>query len=603
MLKTGKIILLAACLFCIYSLAVASDITFNASVDKNIVALDDTVQYTVSVSGNSAGGAPSPRLPQFVNLNIVGTSQSSNFSFINGQTSISKSFIYTLRPEKIGQAHIGQASIVINGQTYTTETIDIKVTKAEGKKKQPSPPSAGIPGFPSIWDDFDDFFNSPFPRFPRPQVVKDPIKADLKASQTTAYVNQQILLTFTFYRRVNLLRSPSYSPPDTTGFWAVNLPTNKDVREVMLNGIRYVAQDFKMALFPTTSGDFTIGPATLIVKTDPFTSEQVIKTNPLKIKVLPLPDDEKPANFAGAVGDYNMDVLLRQNEIERGQPIQITAKIRGEGNIQTISEPVSSFTSEFKKLSSTGKENLIKGKNGVSGSKSFEIVLIPLNEGKFTLPPFEFSYFNPVKKEYRTLKSRELSVNILPSKIPLPQEYEKSLADENAKKQMKPINIPWRKIGAVVFDLVTSVYFLLPFLLIIVLLITFVSYRKYKERLVANPVRFRQKQALKVARKRLKKAFHLLKKKELKEFLGEIFNSTAKYLGDKYNFSAAGITADGLREILSSKGLSPEAQKQLESFISECDMLRFTPSSLSRQRAVELAKVAEELIIAVEKIS
>jgi hypothetical protein len=76
----------------------------------------------------------------------------------------------------------------------------------------------------------------------------------------------------------------------------------------------------------------------------------------------------------------------------------------------------------------------------------------------------------------------------------------------------------------------------------------------------------------------------------------------AKYLGDKYGFSAAGITTDGLREILINKGLSMEAQKQLESFIFECDMLRFTPSSLSREKAVELSQVAENLIVTVERI-
>ena len=228
-------------------------------------------------------------------------------------------------------------------------------------------------------------------------------------------------------------------------------------------------------------------------------------------------------------------------------------------------------------------------------------MLIPLKEGKFTLPPFEFSYFDPAKKEYRTLKSRELSVNILPSKVPLPQEYEKSLTEENTKKPPTPITIDWQKIGSTVLAVVTSIYFWLPAIIIIALIIIFVLYRKYQEKLVSDPVKLRQKRALNIARKRLKKAFHLLKKNELKEFLGEIFNSTAKYLGDKYDFSAAGITTDGLKELLSNKGLPTEAQTQLDNFILECDLLRFTPSSLSKEKAVELAEVAEKLIVTIEK--
>lgn len=602
MSKIGKIILFISFAFCIFTSAYAADVTFNASVDKTTVALDDTVQYTVAISGNSAGNAPSPNLPKFVNLNVVGTSQSSNISIINGQMSVSKSFIYTLQPEKVGQARIGSANITIGGQTYTTEPIDIKITKAEGKNTQSGSQTKRQSRVPSIWDNFDEFFNSPFPRFRQQQVVKDPVKVDLKVSQTTVYVNQQILLTFTFYRRVNLFQSPSYSPPDTTGFWAINLPTDKNLREVTLNGIKYLAQDFKTVLFPTTAGDFTIGPATLVAQTDPFNSAQTIKTNPLKIKVMPLPEKGKTNNFSGAVGDYQMDVSLKQNEIERGQPVQITAKIWGKGNIQTISEPVSSLPGEFKKLSANGKEDLVKDKYGISGSKSFEIVLIPLKEGKFTLPPFEFSYFDPVKKEYRSLKSPELGLNILPSKVPLSQEYEKGLAGETAKKQVVII-IPWEKVGAAIFKTATSMFFWLPVLVIIVLIIIIALYRKYQERLIADPSKLRQRQALKVARRNLKKASHLLKRNELKEFLSEIFNATAKYLGDKYGFSAAGITTDGLKDILSRKGLSLEAQKQLESFILECDMLRFTPSSLSREKAVELSRVAEKLIVTVERIA
>ena len=596
MSKIGKIILFISFVLCIFSYAIAADLTFNASVDKNSVALDDILQYTLTISGNNAGNAPTPELPKFSNLNIVSQSQSSNFSIINGQMSSSKSFTYALQPEKIGKAHIGQASIAISGKTYTTEPIEITVTKAEGKKTQSQSQQP-----PGPWDNFDKFFNVHPSHLRQQQMIKDPFKTELRASQTTVYVNQQIMLTFTIYRRVNPYQN-LFTPPDTRGFLAINLPEDKKLREATVNGIKYVAQDFRTILFPTTAGNFSIGPATFVAKADPFSAAETIKTDQLKIKVVPLPKEGKPDNFSGAVGEYQMDVSLKQNKLERGQPIQLTAVIRGKGNIQSISEPLSALPKEFKKLSATGKENVIKDTSGLSGSKSFDIVLIPLKEGTFTLPPFEFSYFDPVKKEYRTLKSRELNLNILPSSAPLPQEYEKSLAGETAKKQVS-IAIPWDKIGTAIQNTVTSIFFWLPVGVIIVLITIFALYRKYQKRLFANPSRMRQKQALKVAKTRLKKAYRLLKKNELKEFLSEIFNATAKYLGDKYGFAATGITTDGLRDILNSKGLALDAQKQLEYFITECDMLRFTPSSLSREKAVELSRLAENLIVTIEKIT
>jgi len=593
MVKTGRIILFAILALCICGLAHAADTTFTAGVDKNTVALDDTVQYTLKVAGQS-GNVPKPELPKFTNLRIVSQGQSSNFSFVNGQMSSSVSFVYALQPEKTGPAHIGPASINIGGKTYTTEAIPVTVTKAEGKKAQPQ--QGMRPMFPPGFGD-DEFFNSRLPRTRQPQPVKDPVKSEMKASQTTVYVNQQILLTFTFYRRPEVFRV-AYSHPDIKGFWVINLPEDKNDREATLNGIRYKAHDLKSILFPTTAGNFDIGSATLNVQTDPYSAAQPVKTDSLKIKVLPLPKDGKPENFSGAVGDFQMDVSLRQDKIERGQPVQLTAKIWGKGNIQTISEPVNTLPKEFKKLSATGKEDLIKDNSGLSGSKSFDIVLIPLKEGTFTLPPFEFSFFDPVKKQYRILKSRELTLTIKPSSAPLPE----SMSGETPKKQVG-FTIPWDKIGAAALKTATSIFFWLPVGIIIALLIIFSVYRKYRARFAADPAKMRQKQALKIAGKKLKTATRLLKKNDLKEFLTEIFNATAKYLGDKYGFSAAGITTDGLRDILNSKGLALEAQQQLENFISECDMLRFTPSKLSREKAVELSKVAENLIITIEKLS
>jgi hypothetical protein len=596
MVKTGRIIFFTILALCICGIAYSADTTFTAGVDKNAVALDDTVQYTLKVEGQS-GSVPKPDPPKFTNLNVVSQGQSSNFSFVNGQMSSSVSFVYTLQPEKTGPAHIGAASLTIGGKTYTTEPISITVGRAEGKKAQPqSRPGTRsmFPGFP----DNDDFFNSRLPRQHQP--IKDPVKTELKASQTTVYVNQQIMLTFTFYRKANVYRV-QYAPPDTKGFWDIKLPEDKKDRDVSLNGVRYLAHDLKTILFPTTAGDFTIGAATLNVQTDPFSATQAMKTDTLKIRVLPLPTEGKPESFSGAVGDYQMDVSLKQSKVERGQPVQLTAKIRGRGNIQTISEPVIALPKEFKKLSATGKEDTTKDASGLSGSKSFDIVLIPLKEGSFTLPPFEFSFFDPVKKQYRTLKSKEIGLTITPSSTPLPDGYEKSLTGDAAKKPVG-ITIPWDKIKVAALKTITSTFFWIPVLATVALVIIIFFYRKYRARFSADPAKARQRQALKVARNRLKKATRLLKKNDLKEFLTEIFNATAKYLGDKYGFSAAGITTDGLRNILSSRGLALPAQQQLENFITECDMLRFTPSQLGREKAVELSKVAENLIITIEKL-
>ncbi|MBU1027219.1 MAG: BatD family protein [Candidatus Margulisbacteria bacterium] len=577
----------------------AAEINFSASVDKTSVALDDTLNYTINISGSDANRAPSPALPSFSNLRAIASGSSSNISIINGQTSVQKAYTYTLQPTSRGTGQIGQAKIVVDGTEYTTDPISVSITSATGQNKQ-RPQVKVVPKQSNIWAEFDNFFRRPFPSITHPDIIEDPIKIATTVSNSRPYVNELIVLTFTFYRRVNLLSSPNYSPPDTKGFWAIDLPATNNQRQVEIDGNTYLAQDFKTALFPTTSGPQTIGPAALVAAIDPFGPAETFKTKPITISALPLPEDGKPDNFGGSVGSYSMDVWLKDKTVEQGKPIQIIAKISGTGNIQTISEPVIDLPKEFKKLSVTATEDLVKNPTSISGSKTFEIILIPLKDGEITLPAFEFSYFNPATHQYKTIKSKPLHLFISPSSIPLPKEFTEQSEDDSQNNTVN-IVIPWRKIARLIIKTITSTYFLVPLFLIIVSALSFFSFNKYKANIAADPAKARYNRALKLAKKKLKKSYNLIKQNKLKEFIAEIFYASTHYLGDKYNFSAAGITTDQLKDILSGKGISEEIQKQVENFISECDFIRFTPSSLTPAKATDLAKIAENLIILIEK--
>ncbi len=592
-------IILILFIFTLALSAHATEINFSASVNKISVALDDTVNYTLTISGSGANKAPAPTLPVFSNLRAIASAQSSNISIINGKTSVQKAYNYTLQPTTRGTGKIGAAKIVVDGTTYTTKPISIPITKATGKAKQ-RPQVKIVPKKSNIWAEFDSFFRRPFRTMTHPDIIEDPIKIETKVSRSQPYVNQLIVLTFTFYRRVNLLRSPNYTPPDTKGFWAIDLPATNNQRQVELNGNAYLAQDFKTALFPTTSGKQTIGPATLVAAIDPFGPAETIKTKPITINAKPLPKEGKPANYGGSVGQYNMMVSLKDKTIEQGKPIQINVKVSGTGNIQTISEPVIELPKEFKKLSSTATENLVKNPTSISGSKTFEIILIPLKAGEITLPGFEFSFFNPATHKYKTIKSKPLHLSISQSSIPLPKEFTEQSADDSQNNTVN-IAIPWKKIAKFIFKTITSAYFLIPLFLIVVCALSFWSFKKYQAGLAADPVKTRYNRALKLAKKKLKKSYNLIKQNKLKEFIAEIFYATTHYLGDKYNFSAAGITTDQLKNLLAGKGISEEIQKQVEDFIYECDLLRFTPSSLTPAKATDLATIAEGLIVLIER--
>ncbi|MBU0630322.1 MAG: BatD family protein [Candidatus Margulisbacteria bacterium] len=572
----------------------AEEVSIKGTVDKTTVALDDTVSYTVTISGGGED-VPPPSQPKFVNLAPVSNYRTSNISIINGQANVSSSMTYALKPQAVGAASIGSAQLSYNGRTYWSDPIEVKVTPATGasrSRRSLSPSAMGA----DPWEDvFDKFFKEPI--FVRPEPVKDPIKVKMTVSRTNPYVNQLVLLTFTFYRRINLLEAPIYMPPSTTGFWSVNLPVSSQQRQETIDGVNYLAQDFRTAIFPIADGRQVIKEGSLRARINAG-APSLFKTDPVTLQVRPLPEAGKPADFGGSVGRYKLSVAPSVKEVERGKPFTIVAKVFGEGNIQSVSEPVLADGEGYKKLSSSSNEKVVPGNLSVSGSKTFEIAVLPLKEGTLALPPLSFSYFDPGAEKYVQLNSQPLAIKVLHSSSPLPKEL--NAGSQNGPEGSVKISFNWRKPLRWLFGLVVSPIFIVGFGLTVGLFLIFVVWQRFKKLQGADPIRLRRSRALRVARGRLKRAQQLLKEQKLKECVGELHESVSHYLGDKYNFSATGATTDEVKELLSDKGISSEEQTEIEAFFNECDLARFTPSTLDTGMIDKLLRQAERLIVLIE---
>jgi hypothetical protein len=565
----------------------AAEIGLKAALDKNTVALDDVVSYTLTTSGGE-GNLPVPPLPALTNLTVVSNYQTSNVSVINGQMSAASSVTYVLKPGRVGDASVGAARLEYKGKTYQAPVVSLKVTPADGKAAARRGPAA------NPFDPFDEALIAP--HFFRQEPVKDPIKVAMTASRTTTYVNQMVVLTFTLYRRVNLWQAPGFLPPSTAGFWAVNLPPAKELRQAAINGVPYLAQDFRTALFPLSAGKHVINGGTLNVNIS-GSGTTAYKTDPLTITVLPLPEDGKPADFGGSVGSYQLSAAASVKEIERGKPFTLIAKVFGEGNIQSVSEPVLPEGEGYKKISSTSTEKVVTGAASVSGTKTFEIAIMPLKEGKLELPPLSLNYFQPATGKYMQLRSQPIVVTVLHSNSPLPRELDPGKQNPDGSVR---VNFAWRPLLKKILGSIFLPIILALFGLAFIAALIYFAWQHYQQALLADPAGLRRSQALKLARGRLKKAGQLMRAGDLSGFTAELQAAIGKYLGDKYNFSAAGITTDGLREVLSGKGIKPEEQTEIEGFLSECDLIRFTPSHLERSNAEELLKKAESLIVLIE---
>ena len=106
----------------------AEDIVFQAEVNAPQAALDDSLQLTLRISGTqNVSPIELPAIEGFTSRFIGPATQ---VSIINGQSSVTKSFIYVLYPQKKGKFTIPAFTIELEGKKYTSEPIAVDVVDA-----------------------------------------------------------------------------------------------------------------------------------------------------------------------------------------------------------------------------------------------------------------------------------------------------------------------------------------------------------------------------------------------------------------------------------------------------------------------------------------
>ena len=394
----------------------ADDISISAGVDNREIPLDGQITLTITVNGDISN-IPQPNIPELAGFKSYSSGRSQNISIINGKVTSSVSFNYILVPDDIGDYTLGPFTVEHKGRTYSAGPINVKVTPRSGNTQPPS-----------------SYISAPQPQ--DDQQAQKPGKElfiETYVDKLRTYVNDQITLTFAFYQSVDLFNNPSYNPPSATGFWTEDMPPQKRYYKT-INGTRYLVTEIKTALFATGPGEFTIGPARLeasvediqrlfssrspfdIFDDDPFGMFRrgkpvVLTTEPIIVEILPLPEEGRPLNFKGDVGNYDITAEVDKNKVEESQPVSLKIKIKGEGNIKTISSPVFPDVDDVKIYDSGISENIQKTDYIVQGEKIFEKVIIPKKPGDFTIGPIVYSYFNPEEKKYIVKKINPITIN------------------------------------------------------------------------------------------------------------------------------------------------------------------------------------------------
>ena len=510
------------------------------------------------------------------------TSSESSFQMVNGHTSSSSSitYTYTLYAAKSGVYNIPAAHARVGGKQISSSPAKVTVVgSAQGRGNNS----------PKMHED-DNY--QPHMRAAGSAISGRDLFIKVSANKKKVYEQEPILLTYKVYTLVDLTQLEG-KMPELTGFHTqeIPLPQQKSFHIERVNGKPYRTVTWSQyVMYPQMTGKMEIPSITfkgIVVQqnrsVDPFEAffnggsgyvevKRNIVAPSIKIDVLPLP--QKPANFSGGVGKFNISAQLNKNELKAGDPLSLRIVVGGIGNLKLIKQPVVNFPKDWDKYDPKVTDKTKLTSNGLEGNMIYDILAVPRNQGHYTIPPVELTYYDTSLNQYKTIKTQSFDVEVAKG------DGSRSSVVDYSKDQ--PKDIKDIKKGDAELHSVDNFFFgsvgylmslLIPFVAFVALLVIF------RKRAIDNAdlVKMKGKKANKIATKRLRQANKLMLAGKSNEFYDEVLRALWGYVGDKLNMPAEKLSRENISEKLQSHNVDDNTISKFVSAIDDCEMMRFAP--------------------------
>ncbi|MBN1291977.1 MAG: protein BatD [Candidatus Latescibacteria bacterium] len=580
---TGKIknnvIFFIIFMMCCFRTVFGADIQISSVVNSTKISINDRLILTITITGSDARQTGKPVLKNMPDFDVFEGGRSTKFQYINGATSYEISYTYTLIPKKTGTFEVGGAAVSDGSQNYGTNGIKVEIVSSP-VQNQPSTNSE----------------EQPVPDQPDANIF---IKTYVDNNKP--YVGEQITLTFELYNRLTLWGDTDYEPPSTTGFWAVALqkipPSTK-----LYNNRMFQYNAIKTALFPTTSGEFTIGPALLTYNTGGFFSSQrskVLRSNSIKVNARPLPEKGKPANFSGAVGKFDIAVSADKTDAKVGDVITVTITVTGNGNLDLISSIITPDLSAFKTYDPKVSATISNSGFIVGGAKIWEYVLMPKSPGEINLKPFTLSYFNPAENTYETVSTNTLNLKVTPGEFvdsDIISGGNRRNTIENIAQDIHYLKPDKITLGNAKKYVVSNQLYYLLYVLPFTLFSTAFIVKRRRDTIERNSGLKRKLNAWKTVQKRLNEASLLMSKNDRAAFYGKLSETITDFIGDRLNIDTGALTAGVLDDILSSNSVEKSLAERTRKTLELCDFFRFSSTGSGQEMQDKLLRNTIEIL-------
>lgn len=605
----------------------SGQVKFNTVVSSQDIGRGDYLQVEFVIENARQIDQLTP--PDFLGFQVVqGPIQSSGMSIVNGNMSQYKSISFVLQPSKTGKFIIGGASATVDGKHMRSNSITIVVngssssSGAGGNSRPVNPfPSINWPPDPSGLSPSDvdrDIVLKPG------ENMKEKIRKNLflkvQVDKTSCYVGEPIVATYKLYSRLSS-ESRVTKRPSLNGFSVYDMvDPNTDVPTVeRLNGKAYTVHVIrKTQLIPLQAGIIDLDPVEVentvhFVRGSkqqearhssgnplrdffdqmsdddalgPEVAENVtLNTKPVSITIKALPEENKPANYNGAVGSFSIQASLANRNITAQDEAILHVVIRGKGNLPVINAPQLTWPSGVDAFEPTAKEDINKTVAPMVGTKTFDFSFSARDAGHYVIPAISFPYFDPASQSYKTAGTEPLDFQVLAAakkKASSATTVRPSVEQrDNELKKLIRDHLEW---------------------IFAVLILSFLAVYLWRQNLRLKKKELEQKEA--AAKKEaedllaekarqaiaasqmavtpvvdpLLEVRQLFDQGDYKGFYRELNRAVWRALSKKLELPASELNKHNIARQLELKGWDKEHILSLESIMNECEMNLYTPA-------------------------
>ncbi len=557
-------------LFLLTVQGISAQVTFKTTVSKDELGLNERLRIEFSI--NRQGGDDFTP-PDFRNFKVLaGPSQATSFSSINGKSSFKQTYTYIIQPLRKGTFTIPSASITYKGQVIKTNTVRIKVSDAVAIPKDPNDPR---------------------------YLASQNVHLVAEISNANPYVGESISVVYKLYvntNKVNVQNTRELASPTFNGFWNQNIKVENWVAQ---SGTykgephRFVVVK-RSLLIPHKSGKLELEPLEMEITAGvpmgrrDFFGNMMFKdvsftltSGKRIINVKPLPEENKPVDFNGAVGDFDFSVKTSKNTLKASESATLTVDISGKGNLKLIEMPSIIAPQGLEIYEPEHHEKIRTSLSGLQGRIYDQYAIVPQFKGKFKIPDVSFSYFNPNDEQYHTITSDAIIINVPQGKAATEDSDQNTITKRTVvggendirfikmKTKLAPIKVEKDFFGS-------NLYYILLLLPLLSIPIGIFLGKKKQNRdndIVGN----KRRKANRLARKYLSEAKKQLGNKE--PFYEALERAIHNYLKARLQVETSEMSMDRIEEMLAERNVKPVIIEEFKKVIDDSNMARYAPST------------------------